>query len=336
MCIRDRNVAYPGAAPAEVEKGVCMRIEEAVDGVAGIKRLNATASEGAGTATIDALPGTDIKTLLEEVKMRVDAITTFPEECEKPLVQELILRRRVLEVAVHGEVEYSSLRKAAEKVRDGLSSIDGVSLVQLTNARPYEISIELSETALRRHQLNFDQVAAAGDDAGGGAAKVFVAAANGQIDAGVDDVADQEGLRGPVYDDGNVACVSELDDAFERHGAVTGGMVGDDEDDGGGACRQQVFDLVIGDVIDGADFNDAGAGEANGLRYRRAEVDQVSALDDHLVGHARRIGQLGDFAAVCAGHTGGDGERDAGGGAGGDAARLGAGGLGDGGAGALL
>ena len=155
------SVAYPGAAPAEVEKGVCLRIEEAVDGVAGIKRLNATASEGAGTATIDALPGTDIKTLLEEVKMRIDSITTFPEECERPLVQELILRRRVLEVAVHGEVEYSSLRKAAEKVRDGLSSIDGVSLVQLTNARPYEISIELSETALQRHQLNFDQVAAA-------------------------------------------------------------------------------------------------------------------------------------------------------------------------------
>ncbi len=155
------SVAYPGAAPAEVEKGVCLRIEEAVDGVAGIKRLNALAGEGSGSATIDALPGTDIKTLLEEVKMRVDSITTFPEECEKPLVQELILRRRVLEVAVHGEVEYSSLRKAAEKVRDGLSSIDGVSLVQLTNARPYEISIELSETALRRHKLNFDQVAAA-------------------------------------------------------------------------------------------------------------------------------------------------------------------------------
>ena len=91
------SVAYPGAAPAEVEKGVCLRIEEAVDGVAGIKRLNATASEGAGTATIDALPGTDIKTLLEEVKMRIDSITTFPEECERPLVQELILRRRVLE-----------------------------------------------------------------------------------------------------------------------------------------------------------------------------------------------------------------------------------------------
>ena len=155
------SVAYPGAAPAEVEKGVCLRIEEAVDGIAGIKRLNAYASEGAGTATIDALPGTDIKTLLDEVKMRVDSISTFPEECEKPLVQELVLRRRVLEVAIHGEVEYPSLRKAAEKVRDGLSSIDGVSLVQLTNARPYEISIEISETALRRHKLSFDQVATA-------------------------------------------------------------------------------------------------------------------------------------------------------------------------------
>ena len=99
------SVAYPGAAPAEVEKGVCLRIEEAVDGIAGIKRLNAFAGEGAGTATIDALPGTDLKTLLDEVKTRIDAITTFPEECEKPVVQEMLLRRRVLEVAVRGEVE---------------------------------------------------------------------------------------------------------------------------------------------------------------------------------------------------------------------------------------
>ena len=155
------SVAYPGAAPAEVEKGVCLRIEEAVDGIAGIKRLNAFAGEGAGTATIDALPGTDLKTLLDEVKTRIDAITTFPEECEKPVVQEMLLRRRVLEVAVRGEVEYPSLRKAAEKVRDGISALNGVSLVQLTNARPYEISIEISETALRRHSLSFDQVAAA-------------------------------------------------------------------------------------------------------------------------------------------------------------------------------
>ena len=155
------SVAYPGAAPAEVEKGVCLRIEEAVDGIAGIKRLNAFAGEGAGTATIDALPGTDLKTLLDEVKTRIEAITTFPEECEKPVVQEMLLRRRVLEVAVRGKVEYPSLRKAAEKVRDGISALNGVSLVQLTNARPYEISIEISETALRRHSLSFDQVAAA-------------------------------------------------------------------------------------------------------------------------------------------------------------------------------
>ena len=101
------SVAYPGAAPTEVEKGVCMRVEEALDGIAGIKRMNSFAGEGAGTATIDALPGTDIKTLLDEVKARVDAISTFPEECEKPAVQEMVLRRRVLEVAVRGEVELS-------------------------------------------------------------------------------------------------------------------------------------------------------------------------------------------------------------------------------------
>ncbi|MEM9173502.1 MAG: efflux RND transporter permease subunit, partial [Pseudomonadota bacterium] len=40
------SVAYPGAAPQEVEQGILTRIEEALSNVAGIEEISSTASEG--------------------------------------------------------------------------------------------------------------------------------------------------------------------------------------------------------------------------------------------------------------------------------------------------
>src|SRR5690606_34218598 len=46
-----------------------------------------------------------------------------------------------------------------EQVRDELSTLPGITQVELVIARPYEISIEVSEQALRRYNLTFEQVA---------------------------------------------------------------------------------------------------------------------------------------------------------------------------------
>lgn len=40
------TVPYLGAAPAEVESGVCTRIEEAIQGIEGIDKVKTTAAEG--------------------------------------------------------------------------------------------------------------------------------------------------------------------------------------------------------------------------------------------------------------------------------------------------
>ena len=42
------SVPYLGAAPAEVEEAVNSRIEEAIQGIDGIKQIISTASEGTG------------------------------------------------------------------------------------------------------------------------------------------------------------------------------------------------------------------------------------------------------------------------------------------------
>ncbi|MCZ6792398.1 MAG: efflux RND transporter permease subunit, partial [Planctomycetota bacterium] len=155
------SVEYLGASPEEVEEAVCMRVEEAILGITGIKRLRSTAREGVGAVFVEVLTGADSRQVLDEVKARVDAIDTFPEETERPQVQEHLFRRQVINVAVSGDTDERSLRVVAEQVRDELSRLPEISLVQLANARPYEISVEVPEEALRRYGLTFDHVARA-------------------------------------------------------------------------------------------------------------------------------------------------------------------------------
>ena len=153
------EVPYLGAAPEEVEEAVNVRIEEAIQGIDGIKQIQSTASEGMGTVMVELDLGADARKVVDEIKSTVDAITTFPVETETPIVRELTSRMQVADIAVSGDVDPFTLKEVAERVRDELTAIPEITQVEVVSAPPYEISIEVSEIALRRHGLTFDQIA---------------------------------------------------------------------------------------------------------------------------------------------------------------------------------
>ena len=100
-----------------------------------------------------------LRRVVDEVKNQVDAITTFPIETEEPIIRELIARNQVTDIAISGATDVFTLKAIAEQVRDELSILPEITQVDIVSAPPYEISIEVSETALRRHGMTFDQVA---------------------------------------------------------------------------------------------------------------------------------------------------------------------------------
>ncbi len=155
------EVPYLGAAPEEVEEAVNVRIEEAIQGIDGIKQIQSTASEGMGTVTIELELDADARKVIDDVKSNVDAITTFPVETEKPIIRELTSRNQVADIAIAGDVDPFTLKAVAEQVRNELSATPEITQVDLVSAPPYEISIEVSEDTLRRHGLTFDDVATA-------------------------------------------------------------------------------------------------------------------------------------------------------------------------------
>ncbi len=152
------TVPYRGATPADVEEGVCRRIEEAIAAVEGIKRITSTASEGIGSTLVEVEEYADTQQVLDDVKVQIDAITTFPEETEKPIITEIKTQHKVISVVISGDASEKTLKRLAEQIRDDLTAMDNISQVAIAGVRPYEISIEVSEETLRRYNLSFDDV----------------------------------------------------------------------------------------------------------------------------------------------------------------------------------
>jgi multidrug efflux pump subunit AcrB len=155
------TVVYPGASPEEIEKSVTIRIEEALEGVEGIEEITSSANEGATNLIIELADGSELSKALDEIESRIDGIVTFPEEIEEPIVNELQMRRGVMDIAIHGSLDEKSLKALGQRTRNEIARLPGVSQVDLTATRPFEISIEVSEGALQSYGLRFDDVVAA-------------------------------------------------------------------------------------------------------------------------------------------------------------------------------
>ena len=152
---------YPGASPAEVEEAIIRRIEERVAGLAGIKRIDSTARESFGTVVIEVMQNWDLKKLLDEVKAEVDSITTFPNEAERTIVREMTRRSQVISLAVYGDASESTIKNLAERIKNEITDLPGITQAELFGVRKGEIHIEISEKSLRRHRLTLGKVAEA-------------------------------------------------------------------------------------------------------------------------------------------------------------------------------
>ncbi len=155
------TMAYPGAAPDEVEKGICVKVEDAVTGLEGIDKTTCVANEGFARTNIEIANGYDVKNVMAEIKNRIDGINSFPVQTEKPIISEIIVQQPVIRVSVFGQVAEKQLLLAAQDIRDEIIDLPNVSMAALSGNRDYEIAIEVKENTLRQYKLSFDEIARA-------------------------------------------------------------------------------------------------------------------------------------------------------------------------------
>ncbi len=217
------NVPYPGSTPDEVEESINRRIEEAITGIEGIKKVRSVAAEGSGTVTAELEDGVNDREILDDVKSAVDKIQNFPpEDADDEEVADTSATQAVITIALYGDTSERSLRELAYRVRDDLTSLDGVSIANVSGVRNYEIGIEVSELSLRKYNLTFLEVAEAVRDFSVNLPGGTIRSEGGEIllrtDSQAYDQSDFENIVLRTNADGTVlrlSDVADIEDGFE-------------------------------------------------------------------------------------------------------------------------
>ncbi|MFT4640602.1 MAG: multidrug efflux pump subunit AcrB [Verrucomicrobiales bacterium] len=154
-------VPFNGGVPEDVERGVAIKIEEALQGIDGIDHIRSTSSDTGATVFVDAIEDYPLTKLFNDIKVQVDSISTFPAEAERAVITENESKSNVIWIDIHGDVSETVLKETARSVKDELLKLPDINQVGTFGVRDYEISVELSEDKLRRYDLTFNEVSQA-------------------------------------------------------------------------------------------------------------------------------------------------------------------------------
>ncbi|GAA62726.1 transport protein [Pseudoalteromonas sp. BSi20311] len=155
------SAVYPGAAPQEVEEGITIKVEENLESIEGIKRLITYSNRGSSQAWIEIEEQFDPQEVLDEIKVQVDSINTFPAGMERPIVRRDKYEQEVMILALYGDMSNYQLKELGNDIKDELQALPNINLVNFNGGLNYEIGIEVSPDKLRAYGLTFRDIASA-------------------------------------------------------------------------------------------------------------------------------------------------------------------------------
>jgi multidrug efflux pump subunit AcrB len=153
------SIVYPGASPEEVEESLCVRMEDAVDGLANIIEKRCEALEGAAKLTLKLSEQADLGRMTFDVQTQINAINDFPDEIEMPIVQELNRNDPVVDIAISAPLPWPELKAYSEMLKSKLQLDYDVDLVEVSGFSDHEFRIELDLHAIRQMGLSISDIA---------------------------------------------------------------------------------------------------------------------------------------------------------------------------------
>ncbi len=156
--------AYPGATPAEVEKGISIKIEEVIEDIEEIDEIRTTVGEGFSQITVVLHNDVeDVDQVVTDIKAAIDTIplNDFPEDAEETSVRKMEPTIPVINVSYFGDLDEETLKAIGWRLRDDLLAIPGISEVVLQGTRADEISVEMRPERLHAYGLSLPMIAEA-------------------------------------------------------------------------------------------------------------------------------------------------------------------------------
>ncbi len=155
-------VPYPGVSAEDVEASVTIRIENEMDGLDDLKRIQSVSSEGLCVIRIEFDDGIDdrqFKTLFQDVQTRLSGVD-LPDGTLNPLVDDFSSSDflPVIEAVIYGDVEYAGLVSAAAAISGRIENITDVSGVEAVGRREKKIFINAEKPRMEALGISLNEI----------------------------------------------------------------------------------------------------------------------------------------------------------------------------------
>tara|TARA_R110000744_G_scaffold47804_4_gene104948 strand:+ start:5002 stop:8064 length:3063 start_codon:yes stop_codon:yes gene_type:complete len=151
-------VSYPGASPSEMETAIAVPVEDALDSLAGISKVNTFIGSGWMRVKAELSAGANPQKIYQDAQQAVNRISSFPSGMERPRVKIDTRIVDVMELIVHADLNKFALKRLTEQVRDRMLQSPYISQVRLRGFPREEIHVEISQAQLQAYDLTLNQI----------------------------------------------------------------------------------------------------------------------------------------------------------------------------------
>ena len=127
--------------------------------MSGVRHIYTIARQAFCHVTVDFDPAVGATRFRAELQARMEAVTAFPQEADKFKIEELKTGVQAIIVVVRGAADTRTLQHYRDRLQARLSMHPEVGRMLPFPKIPYEVSIEIAESELRRYALSFDEIA---------------------------------------------------------------------------------------------------------------------------------------------------------------------------------
>ncbi|TQV76087.1 efflux RND transporter permease subunit [Exilibacterium tricleocarpae] len=155
------SIVYPGAAAADVQEGITIKVEEALESVRGLDRIITYSNRGSFIAYMRIDENYDAQEVLDDVKLQVDTISSFPDGIERPVVERIKFEQEVMYLSLVGDLNHRQLKELGREIHDEIRALPFVNVSEFYSGLSYEVGVEVSKDRLREYGLSFQDIVAA-------------------------------------------------------------------------------------------------------------------------------------------------------------------------------
>jgi multidrug efflux pump subunit AcrB len=153
---------YPGASPEKVEQYVTRPLEEKIKEMSDVSLITSTSAANVSVIQVEVNPDTDIKRAWDTLRQKVQAaVSELPDGAQQPVVNDDLgkIAEQILHFVVERPEELEPLRPTMELWKKQLSTLDGVSNVDIVGLPEQEVAVTLDTEKLNAFRLPWGIVA---------------------------------------------------------------------------------------------------------------------------------------------------------------------------------